>query len=357
MASGRPILSANQVTLLRLALIPLPAWLLYQGRVGQYWAVILGTIIGCTDFVDGYLARKYGPTVLGGLMDPIADKVFTAIVFLPAIDLGWVPPVAVGMLFVREFLVTAARTVYERRDLSLKSSYLARYKTWVQMCGIGVLLFCNALAPRTVSLFLGILAIAPLVAFCASLLLLKKRWRGAAAFTASFAVVWGVHELFGPHGLSTVLTWFIVGVTWVSGLGYLTESGRLRGRGILQAGEAIRLFTCVALPILVVIAEARDVGPKWAVIGLVCIELAHGGLDNLLAHHHAEASAFHWGGRVVGECFLLVSALWLGSGSAASSLIVVALSCGLFGLVVAFVQNRRFYIDTSAAVVRGGVVA
>jgi cardiolipin synthase len=357
MASGRPILTANQVTLLRLALIPLPAWLLYQGRVGQYWAVILGTIIGCTDFVDGYLARKYGPTVLGGLMDPIADKVFTAIVFLPAIDLGWVPAHAVGLLFVREFLVTAARTVYERRELSLKSSYLARYKTWVQMCGIGVLLFCNALAPRTVSILLGVLAVAPLVAFALSLLFLKKPWRGAAAFTVSFAVVWTVHIVFGAHGLSVALTWFIVGITWASGLGYLTEVGRLRGRGTITLGEVIRLVTCIALPCLVVMAEARDVGAKWAVIGLVCVELAHGGLDNLLAHHHAEAGAFNWGSRVICECVLLAVALYLGPGSAASSLILAAFGFGLLGLMVAFVQKRRYYLDTPVAILSGGVIA
>src|SRR5262245_19113939 len=103
----RPIITANQVTLLRLALIPLPCWLLYQGHVGKVAAVTLGTLIGCTDFVDGYLARKYGPTVLGGLMDPIADKVFTAIVFIPAVDLGWVPAWLVALLLVREFLITA----------------------------------------------------------------------------------------------------------------------------------------------------------------------------------------------------------------------------------------------------------
>jgi phosphatidylglycerophosphate synthase len=39
-----------------LALIPLPCWLLYQGTDGQYAALIIATLLGCTDFVDGYLA-------------------------------------------------------------------------------------------------------------------------------------------------------------------------------------------------------------------------------------------------------------------------------------------------------------
>ncbi len=77
-------------------------------------------------------------------MDPIADKVFIAVCFLPAIDMGWLPAWMVGGLFVREFAVTAARSVCERRGVSLKSPYLARYKTWAQMCGIGVLFLLGA---------------------------------------------------------------------------------------------------------------------------------------------------------------------------------------------------------------------
>ena len=49
-------------------------------------ALIAGTLIGCTDWVDGMLARKYGPTVLGGLLDPIADKVFIAFAYVPFAD-------------------------------------------------------------------------------------------------------------------------------------------------------------------------------------------------------------------------------------------------------------------------------
>ena len=45
MAAGRPFITANQVTLARIACIPLPCWLLYQGKTGQLLAVILGTLI------------------------------------------------------------------------------------------------------------------------------------------------------------------------------------------------------------------------------------------------------------------------------------------------------------------------
>ncbi|MGZ3407482.1 MAG: CDP-alcohol phosphatidyltransferase family protein, partial [Polyangia bacterium] len=175
-SAQKPLITANQVTLVRLALIPLPCWLLYCGTTGQYAALIFATLLGCTDFVDGYLARKYGSTVLGGLMDPIADKVFIAATFLPAVDLHWVPSWMVALLFVREFFVTAARTSYERRDLPLKSSYLARYKTWVQMCGVGILMLLSAATPLFMDWFLGTLALLPVVGYVALRLVAGRRW-------------------------------------------------------------------------------------------------------------------------------------------------------------------------------------
>ena len=57
------------------------------------------------------LARKHGPTVFGGLLDPIADKVFVAFAYLPFADVGMVPPWAVALMFVRELLITALRSL------------------------------------------------------------------------------------------------------------------------------------------------------------------------------------------------------------------------------------------------------
>ena len=73
-SAPRPLITANQVTLARLIPMPLLSWLLYRGadlgyrdNVYMWSALIAGTLIGCTDWIDGLLARKYGPTVLGGL--------------------------------------------------------------------------------------------------------------------------------------------------------------------------------------------------------------------------------------------------------------------------------------------------
>jgi CDP-diacylglycerol--glycerol-3-phosphate 3-phosphatidyltransferase len=344
---GRPLVTANQVTLGRLAAIPLCAYLLFQGHDAQIAAVILGTLIGCTDFVDGFLARKYGTTKLGGLMDPIADKVFTAVVFLPAVDLGWVAPWLVALLFTREFLVTAARTSYERRGLQLKSSYLARYKTWVQMCGIGVILFTNVLQPATTDFILGALAVAPIIGWAVLRVVYKRSWKGAGFFAVSFAGCLAVHHIFGPHAFATWLMYFVVAITWMSGLGYLTGVGQLKGRGRIQPREVIRLITAITIPIGTVLVEMSPHSrPLFTLLILSC-ELAHGGLDNLLATQKAEAGAWAWGVRTVAISSLLALGTldWWFSGICVMAAALIA----VVGVVDAFIRKRRFYLDSFAA--------
>lgn len=340
-------ITANQVTLVRLALIPIPGWLLYHGVRGQYCALILATLLGCTDFIDGYLARKYGSTVLGSLMDPIADKVFTAVCFLPAVDLHWLPAWMVGALFVREFFVTAVRSIYERRDLSLRSSYLARYKTWVQMCGVGVLMLLGVAPAWFMDWFLAAGAVLPLVAFVVRYLMVRKTWKGAAAFTVSFTSFWVMHRLYGSTATATLLGYYIVGITWASGLGYFSSVGRLRGRGAATASDVVRLVTSVALPVVAILLQTTGRAPVWALIAVLALELAHGGLDNLLAHHKAEWGAGPWGLRLATECALLAWGLAVPSVSTVAA--YGAALTAVVGIVVAFVQKRRYYLEEKVA--------
>jgi hypothetical protein len=103
--------------------------------------------------------------------------------------------------------------------------------------------------------------------------------------------------------------------------------------------------TSIVLPIVAIGAQSRPDSPSWAIIALVSFELAHGGLDNLLAHHRAEEGAVRWGARLVSECGLLAAAWIVPSTALSHSLTFAALGVSAVGLVIAFVQKRRWYLE------------
>ncbi len=71
---------ANQLTLLRMLLIPVFAILLVYGQMGGALAVF--TVAATTDVLDGYFARRSGPTTLGAWLDPVADKLLLLTMFI-----------------------------------------------------------------------------------------------------------------------------------------------------------------------------------------------------------------------------------------------------------------------------------
>ena len=63
---------ANIITFGRLCLVPVAVWLALEGRTMiTFWLFLTA---GASDAVDGWLARRRGPTAVGALLDPIADK-------------------------------------------------------------------------------------------------------------------------------------------------------------------------------------------------------------------------------------------------------------------------------------------
>ena len=87
--------AANQLTLLRMLLIPAFVILLLYGYLG--WALVTFFAAGVTDLLDGLIARRTGQkTTLGAWLDPMADKLLlvTMFVVLTLPDIGSVEPAA-----------------------------------------------------------------------------------------------------------------------------------------------------------------------------------------------------------------------------------------------------------------------
>jgi len=354
------LITANQVTLARLIPMPLLSWLIYEGAHDGYennpymWsALIAGILIGCTDWVDGLLARKYGPTVLGGLLDPIADKVFIAFAYAPFADdimkggESLVPAWVVALMFTREFFITALRSAYEQRDLTLKTSYLAKVKTWTQMQGIGVMLLFP-LVPETkhyiLQWFLGVLTVAPIALMAVIWLTRKKVWRGALVMSASVGPIFGL-ALYGDTQLT--LRWImfaVVAITWASGIDYIVVGWKqLRGRGDFAKADAVRLIGALALPALLFGVLVRTPTAPWPIFAILAFELAVGGLDNLLSHHKRATKALAWGSRVLGVSALLGCALLLPEYATWFSIVGAVVSA--VGVAAEFWRGRDYFMD------------
>lgn len=340
-----PIISANRVTAVRLLGMPLLAWLLYQGSDGWWWSIGVGFIVGSTDFVDGMLARKYGPTVLGGMLDPLADKVFTALYYLPLMHLGFFPGWAVGLLFVREFLVTAMRSAYEWRGLQLQTSYLGKLKTWVQMQG-GCMMMLTALVPR--DLLMNLLIASTALPFLVTLyfLIAKKRLVRNGAVATGFMLL-AVAVIGIPDSRSTVVSisiYLICGLTWVSGLNYLVGGlPKLYAAGGVHRADLVRVLGSIATPVSATLVLLHTTVVPAPIYTIIAIELAIGGLDNLLSRHQANTGAGSWSLRTLGSAALLILALFVPEH--ASALCWAAMGVTLVGGGYEFWRGRAHYLD------------
>ena len=342
----------------RLLLLPIGAWLLYIGTQGQWIALVAMTIVGCTDFVDGWLARKYGPTVLGGLMDPIADKMFIAMTMLPAFDLGWFPTSVVVLIFFREFVITAARTAYSRREVTLKTSYIAKVKTWYQMISVG-LIFLDRIDQSGASLRLVFWAgtLGPIVGGLVFYAVKRRVWRGSVTFAISFGCFLVLSYLSPGPAVTQVIFWSTVAITWYSGGAYLTGLRDLPGTARFDAHDAVRLFGAATLPLLacpLLAADGASAIAAWPIFSTVGLEFAIGGLDNLLAHQKQLGDWRGWGLRVVLQAALLGGALLLvhsgGSLELAGWLSLGALIVTLASTVIYFWIYRRAYLAADGTI-------
>ena len=97
----------NIISMVRIVLIVVFTWLLVTEH--DAWAITALAAAGISDFLDGFLARRWGQvTKLGSILDPTADRLLTVAVVLGLGLRGIVPWWLVGVLFARDIVVGAA---------------------------------------------------------------------------------------------------------------------------------------------------------------------------------------------------------------------------------------------------------
>ena len=135
----------NALTVSRVALIPLICLLVFvPGHMAAWTAFALYAFAGISDFLDGYLARRWqAGSAFGRIFDPIADKLLVAALLLCLIASGLVAGIdliPVIVIILRELLVSGLREYLGQTGAVLPVSRLAKWKTAVQLVALGLLL-------------------------------------------------------------------------------------------------------------------------------------------------------------------------------------------------------------------------
>jgi CDP-diacylglycerol---glycerol-3-phosphate 3-phosphatidyltransferase len=132
----------NMLTLGRVAAIPIVViLLLFDTRATSFWAAAVFGVAAMTDWLDGWLARKWQVvTVLGKFLDPLADKLIVMAALIMLIPLERVPAWAVFLILAREMVVTGLRSIASSEGIVISASDLGKYKTIFQMTAIPGLL-------------------------------------------------------------------------------------------------------------------------------------------------------------------------------------------------------------------------
>jgi CDP-diacylglycerol--glycerol-3-phosphate 3-phosphatidyltransferase len=132
---------ANALTALRVLAVPLLGYLLLQDtQESRNWAALVFLLASITDFIDGYVARKYGLiTTVGKIADPIADKFLTGVALIGLSYLGSLPWWVTILIIAREIGVTILRFwVIEHGVITVSRG--GKTKTLLQMIAISMFL-------------------------------------------------------------------------------------------------------------------------------------------------------------------------------------------------------------------------
>ena len=185
----------NAVTGLRIVLVPVLVGAFFiEGAAGLWLGFAAFAAASVSDFFDGWLARRLDQhSLLGRILDPIADKLLVAAAL---VMLAWderAPAIAAVAILARELLISGLREALAGR-VTLPVQRLAKWKTAAQMSAIALLLLAPAAAPLL---------------------------PGAAGEGLAIA--------------GEALLWLAVVLTWGSAIGYVRAA--VRGLGAARPGE------------------------------------------------------------------------------------------------------------------------
>lgn len=251
-------------------------------------------MLGATDFIDGVMARREGPTKFGSLIDPVADKIFMAAIVLSMVAIEVFPAWVASALLSREFLMTALRSCVAIRKAAFNTSILAKLKTIIQMGGSGTIFLTIAL-PEVVLIY-ACLALS-LSFFVTAFIHILKRGRTtywAIPVGLSFLLVALVEYFFGQKINLTVQMSIILTITWASAIDYLMGSYRLFKKTGMFFGDWSRIAWALTYGLLLVSLVADFPFLVLPILVSISFEFCLGGIDNIVAFEKGSFSPWSY---------------------------------------------------------------
>jgi len=125
----------NQLSFLRILLSPVFLFLfLSEDQLYKELSIVVFLLAVFTDWYDGWHARKFGlESKLGIFIDPLADKLLTSAAFIGFYIKGFMPGWMVVIIVARDLIITMLRSYHEIKGITMKTSFIAKTKTFIQM--------------------------------------------------------------------------------------------------------------------------------------------------------------------------------------------------------------------------------
>lgn len=177
----------NFISFLRIASIPLIAWLIASHHL--VWSLIVMALSGASDGLDGYIARKYNQvTVLGQVLDPIADRLLIACSVLALAIAKIIPWWIVVLVIARDVTMLVELLILAQHDYGpLPVHFVGKTGTFMLMAAIPSLIVSHVIGSLTRSML------------------------------AYYLV----------HCLGLALCWWGIGLYWTAGIIYIAQGHRL----------------------------------------------------------------------------------------------------------------------------------
>ncbi|NOT67834.1 MAG: CDP-diacylglycerol--glycerol-3-phosphate 3-phosphatidyltransferase [Methylophilaceae bacterium] len=177
--------------MLRIALIPVFVSIFYlpSGMIPYHWVNVTATLLfalaAATDWLDGYLARKWQQTsAFGAFLDPVADKLMVAAALIVLVDLSRTGVFVTLIIIGREITISALREwmagLGERGNVAVAT--IGKVKTAVQMIAILFLLYFDPIGIKGIGMmdtkFVGqiLILIATFLTLVSMVYYIKAAW-------------------------------------------------------------------------------------------------------------------------------------------------------------------------------------